>query len=237
MSLLLATHGGALHKGSRTFSLQQPRALHFLSSIFRTHFLVMLFAFLYACLLASADVLPLCTLFLQVALSPSAHAMQQPTWCKLRPENFQLLLDHADATVPENVLFVLGHANHQQGDSSEGAKASNSSTSGVRNKGAGTGSSRGQVGSVSGMQAAAAAAAPVTDKAAVQGATASSSSSQHGSSAGADGAVTAAGRSQAAASGAKQAAASEAAAAQQGVAAKHNLGRRVGMHAAGRDGR
>uniref|UniRef100_A0A383WPH4 Methyltransferase FkbM domain-containing protein n=1 Tax=Tetradesmus obliquus TaxID=3088 RepID=A0A383WPH4_TETOB len=178
---------------------------------------------------------------LQVTLSPSAHAMQQPTWCKLRPEQFQLLLDHADAAVPENVLFVLGHPNHQQGEAAEGPRASNSSGSGQESSGSNAGngskhSSREQVGSSHGVPAAAA-AAPVTDKAAVQGVALGSSSraGQQGSSVAA--ATGAAGSRQAAGSAARQVAAGKAAAAYQSVRSKHNLGRRVGMRGAGRDGR
>lgn len=47
----------------------------------------------------------------QGTFSASRVVPQQPTWCKLRPEHFQMLVDQSDPTVPENVLFVLGHQN------------------------------------------------------------------------------------------------------------------------------
>lgn len=34
--------------------------------------------------------------------------MTQPTWCKLRPDQFPLLTEHAHDEVPENVIFMLG---------------------------------------------------------------------------------------------------------------------------------
>eukprot|EP00775_Hariotina_reticulata_P008242 gene8242-8432_t len=46
----------------------------------------------------------------QGTLPPSTAqlVLQQPTWCKLRPDRFQLLVEQADQEVPENLLFVLG---------------------------------------------------------------------------------------------------------------------------------
>lgn len=59
-------------------------------------------------------------------------ALQQPTWCKLRPENFGMLADSADlADAPENVLFLLSQPAHQA--SSSGAKAGASSGIGSSN--------------------------------------------------------------------------------------------------------
>jgi hypothetical protein len=40
--------------------------------------------------------------------SVARAALQQPTWCKLRPEQFHILADTTDAAVPENVMFLLG---------------------------------------------------------------------------------------------------------------------------------
>eukprot|EP00879_Flechtneria_rotunda_P004993 GHRR01005269.1.p1 GENE.GHRR01005269.1~~GHRR01005269.1.p1 ORF type:complete len:555 (+),score=253.61 GHRR01005269.1:3131-4795(+) len=44
----------------------------------------------------------------QGAFRPTYGALpHQPTWCKLRPENFQVVIDLAHIEIPENVLFVL----------------------------------------------------------------------------------------------------------------------------------
>jgi hypothetical protein len=52
---------------------------------------------------------------LQAPPAPTSHVlMQQPTWCKLRPENFAMLIEHATPGTPENVLFVLGAPPQQQ---------------------------------------------------------------------------------------------------------------------------
>jgi hypothetical protein len=40
--------------------------------------------------------------------STAQKVLRQPTWCKLRPEQFSVLTDAADASVPENVMFLLG---------------------------------------------------------------------------------------------------------------------------------
>lgn len=48
-------------------------------------------------------------LHLQGSFSSVARAaLLQPTWCKLRPEQFHILADTTDAAVPENVMFLLG---------------------------------------------------------------------------------------------------------------------------------
>jgi hypothetical protein len=52
-----------------------------------------------------------CPFFLLLQSSYSSTAqkvLRQPTWCKLRPEQFNVLADAADASVPENVMFLLG---------------------------------------------------------------------------------------------------------------------------------
>lgn len=41
------------------------------------------------------------------SFGPAAQtALLQPTWCKLRPAHFHLLMDHAHDEVPENLLFI-----------------------------------------------------------------------------------------------------------------------------------
>lgn len=43
------------------------------------------------------------------------QALKQPTWCKLRPGDYSMLLEHAAAQgeVPENLLFVLRQAGNK----------------------------------------------------------------------------------------------------------------------------
>lgn len=68
--------------------------------------------------------MPLTSLLPQGSYSPAARAaLQQPTWCKLRPEQFNVLADTADASVPENVMFLLA----QPGASTQPASNSGSS--------------------------------------------------------------------------------------------------------------
>ncbi|KAF8068401.1 HOC1 [Scenedesmus sp. PABB004] len=89
---------------------------------------------------------------LQGPFSPTAHAAAaQPTWCKLRPENFRLLVDHADGKVPENVLFLLGQAlgaapaggGGGGGGSRQGRAAADAAPAGTAAAAAATGASAG----------------------------------------------------------------------------------------------
>jgi hypothetical protein len=51
----------------------------------------------------------------QASFSGAAQdALQQPTWCRLRREQFGLLLEHAHDEVPENVLLVYKGARASQ---------------------------------------------------------------------------------------------------------------------------
>lgn len=65
--------------------------------------------------------------------SAARAALQQPTWCKLRPEQFSVLADNADASVPENVMFLLNQAaagspsQSSSGDSASSSSGSNTS--------------------------------------------------------------------------------------------------------------
>jgi len=61
-------------------------------------------------------------------------ALQQPTWCKLRPEQFDVLANAARASLPENVMFLLGPgvSPHPASPHSSSGINSNSSTTGSR---------------------------------------------------------------------------------------------------------
>jgi FkbM family methyltransferase len=77
----------------------------------------------------------------QASFSSSAQeALQQPTWCKLRPEQFHLLVAQAHDEVPENVLLVYKHS----GASQEEAR---SRAAGQQQQQAGNGSSSSSDGS------------------------------------------------------------------------------------------
>lgn len=101
------------------------------------HYTRVLFSF---CMLTTTVLLAVCcrTVAARCCIAQGTYsagarmALQQPTWCKLRPEQFAMLADTADAQVPENVMFLLGQAAFTtQSSSGDGNKSSSSSSVGV----------------------------------------------------------------------------------------------------------